>query len=87
MEMLDLEMLARRPRAYIGERLGEQTAKIQSYFAELVKSLAREHNSLFTDERGLKGSFTGLPPELQQPIASVDESRDALLRILRRTQL
>ncbi len=92
LERRDLEMLAKRQRAYVEERLGEQTERVQFHFAELVKALAREHTLLYSREpapksKGSRGSLSSLPPELQQPMASVEEFRAALIRILRRTQL
>ncbi len=92
LERRDLEMHVKRQRAVMEERLGEQTERVQFHFAELVKALAREHTLLYSHEpapksKGSKGSLSKLPPELQQPMASVDEFRDALIRILRRTQL
>ena len=92
LERRDLEMLAKRQRAYMEERLGEQTERVQFHFAELVKALAREHTLLYSRESAPKSkesrdSLSKLPPELQQPMASVEEFRNALLRILRRTQL
>ncbi len=92
LERRDLEMLAKRQRAYVEERLGEQTERVQFHFAELVKALAREHTLLYSREsspksKGSKDSLSKLPPELQQPMASVEEFKNALIRILRRTQL
>jgi len=70
------------------QSIAEQTRRMQENFAELVESLAREHRLLqqLAAKRGAraKSLLAGLPPELQQPIASVEEFRDALLRILKR---
>ena len=72
-------------------RLGELVERGEENFAELVRALAREHQMLYGAEeasRSRKGaSIPGLPPELQKPMSSVDDFKDALLRILRRTQL
>lgn len=92
LERRDLEMLAKRQRAYVEERLGEQTERVQSQFAELIKALAREHTLLFSvgdsaRSKGKRTDLSKLPPELQQPMASVEEFKNALLRILRRTPL
>jgi len=70
------------------QSIAEQTGRMQGNFAELVESLAREHRLLqqLAAKRGAgaKSLLADLPPELQQPIASVEEFRDALLRILKR---
>lgn len=71
------------------QNIAEQTTLMQANFNELVKSLAREHQLLqqlaAKQGTGGKSLLSGLPPELQKPIASVAEFRDALLRILKKT--
>ena len=66
----------------------EQTERMQGQFTELVSSLAREnkllHQLAARQPDGGKALLSKLPKELQEPISSVDEFRDALLRILRR---
>ena len=66
----------------------EQTSQMQEQFAELVNSLSREnklvHQLAAGQPDGGKAMLSKLPKELQEPISSVDEYRDALLRILRR---
>ena len=66
----------------------EQTERMQEQFNELVSSLAREHKLLHElasqQSKGGKTMFSSLPKELQEPIPSVDEFRDALLRILKK---
>jgi two-component system response regulator AtoC len=65
-----------------------QTERMQEQFNELVSSLAREHKLLHQlaarQRDGGKEMLSGLPKELQEPSASVEEFRDALLRILKR---
>ncbi len=72
-------------------RLGELVERGEQNFSELVRALAREHQMLYGAEEASRSrkraSIPGLPPELQKPISSTEEYRDALLRILRRTQL
>ncbi len=72
----------------IEKRVGEQTERLQQLFAELVETLAREHKliySLAEHQRGkTKSLLSKLPPELQQPMSSIEEFSEALLRILRR---
>ena len=70
------------------ESITEKTQRMQEQFTELISSLAREHKLM----RDLAGRQAGggkellskLPKELQEPISSVEEFRDVLLRILRR---
>ncbi|MFC1984912.1 response regulator [Chloroflexota bacterium] len=67
----------------------EQTGRMQEQFTELVSSLAREnklvHQLAAGQPDGGKAMLSKLPKELQEPISSVEEYRDALIRILRRT--
>ncbi len=60
-------------------------------FAELVRAMAREHAMLFATGEATKVEgrriLSDLPPELQEPISSTSEFKEALLRILRRTQV
>jgi len=70
------------------QNIAEQTRLMQENFTELVNSLTREHRLLqqLAAKQGTSGKslLSGLPSELQKPITSVDEFRDALLRILKR---
>ena len=72
------------------QSITRKTSRMQEQFTELVNSLAREHKllqQLAAKQRpGSKSLLSGLPPELQEPIASVEEFRGALLRILKRSQ-
>jgi len=67
----------------------EKTQLMQEQFAELLSSLAREHKLLHelatSRAGGGKELLSKLPKELQEPMSSVEEFQDALLRILRRT--
>ena len=71
------------------QNINEQTRRMQEQFTELVNSLGREHQLLsqLAAKQKTKGKslLAGLPPELQGPISTVKEFRDALLRILRRS--
>ena len=71
------------------QNINEQTRRMQEQFTELVNSLAREHQLLsqLAEKQKTKGKplLAGLPPELQGPISTVKEFRDALLRILKRS--
>jgi putative two-component system response regulator len=76
-------------RRRVEDRLREQSDRLQELFSELVETLAREHKLLYRlqdkQPRGGKPILTKLPPELQKPMSSVEEFRDALLRILKRS--
>ncbi|MGB2815357.1 MAG: response regulator [Dehalococcoidales bacterium] len=76
-------------RLKLRQNITEKTERLQENFAELVASLSREHRLLqklaAKEGTGSKSLLSGLPPELQKPIASVEEFRDALLRILRKS--
>lgn len=72
----------------LSKSLTERTQLMQEQFAELVSSLAREHKLLHQlavrQSDGGKALLSKLPKELQEPIDSVEEFRDAMLRILKR---
>ncbi len=79
-----------RHRLDLEKRVAEQAEHVQQQFAELVETLAREHKLLYKlaySQRGGKASLSRLPPELQEPMSSVEEFSEALLRILRRGAL
>ncbi len=65
-----------------------KTQLMQEQFVELVNSLARENHLLHElagrQAGGGKELLSKLPKELQEPISSVEEFKDVLLRILRR---
>lgn len=67
----------------------EKTQLMQEQFVELVNSLARENQLLHElagrQAGGGKELLSELPKELQEPMSSVEEFKDALLRILRRS--
>ena len=71
------------------QNINEQTRRMQEQFTELINSLGREHQLLLqlAEKQKTKGKslLAGLPPELQRPISTVKEFRDALLRILKRS--
>lgn len=76
-------------RLTLRQNIAEKTKRLQENFAELVASLSREHRLLqqlaAKEGTGGKSLLSGLPPELQEPITSVEEFRDALLRILKKS--
>ena len=73
------------------QSLRDQSHQMMAQFDELVRSLAREHTLLYelTKKQGgnTKEAFSKLPPELQKPMSSVEEFRDALIRILQRGKI
>ena len=87
-EKRDLRLKNERLRLDLEKRVAKQTEQLQQLFVELVETLAREHKLLYklADERprGAKSLLSKLPPELQQPMSSVEEFSEAMLRILRR---
>ena len=80
-----------RHRRDLEKRVGEQAQQLQQQFAELVETLAREHKLLYNISQqqrgGVKSLFKRLPKELQEPMSSVEEFSEALLRILKRTKM
>ncbi len=73
----------------LSEGFAQKTQQMQEQFMELINSLAREHKLLHElagrQAGGGKELLSKLPKELQEPISSVEEFRDALLRVLKRT--
>ncbi len=77
-----------RHRLRLEERVRDQAKRLQELFGELVETLAREHKLMYrlsAHQKGGKALLSRLPPELQEPMSSVEEFRDALLRILKRS--
>jgi len=78
----------KQQQAQLKQNITEQTKRMQEQFTELVNSMAREHKLLqqlaSKQRHGSKSLLSGLPAELQKPIASVEEFREALLRILKK---
>ena len=87
-EKRDLWLENKRHRVNLEKRISEQAKQLQELFAELVETLAREHKLLYrlkeSQPKGGKPFLSKLPPELQEPMSSVEEFRDALLRILKK---
>ena len=83
-----LELHAKHIQELLEEKVGEQTDQLHDQFTELVRNMAREHALLFSLEANQHGkhsspSLERLPAELRQPFASIEEYKEALLRILR----
>ncbi len=87
----DLLLENERHRLELEERVAGQAKHLQQQFAELVETLAREHKLLYrlAEQRrgGAKSLLKRLPPELQEPMHSVEEFSEAIIRILRRETL
>ncbi len=77
-----------RHRLELEKRVSEQAQRLQEQFAELVETLSREHKLIYKlaeqQRGGVKSLLKRLPPELQEPMSSVEEFSEALIRILRR---
>lgn len=88
-ERWNYQLQDRRRYLQLKESITEQTQRMQEQFMELLNSLTREqkllHKLATMQAKDSKSLLSELPPELQEPISSVEEFRDALLRILRRT--
>lgn len=87
-EKRELLLKNERRRVELEEKVGQQTKRLQEQFTDLVQTLAREHQLIYRladSKRGGKEVLSKLPKELQEPMASVEQFRDALLRFLRRT--
>jgi len=87
LEKRDLQLKNKRFMHELQKSVKEQSERMQSQFNELVSSLAREHRLLHElaarhPESG-KALLSKLPLELQQPMYSVEDFRDALIRVLR----
>lgn len=83
------QLKEKRQSIQLKEKFAEQTKTMQEQFAELLNSLAREHKMMLESaaRQGKAGEamLKELPPELREPLASIEEFRDALLRILKKT--
>jgi len=86
-EKRDFQLRNRRFMLELQQSVKGQTERMQSQFDELVHSLAREHKLLHDlavkQPGGGKSLLVKLPSELREPMASFDEFREALLRVLR----
>jgi len=87
-EKRGLQLENERHRLDLEKRVAQQAEQLQQQFVELVETLAREHKLIYklaTQQRGGgKSLLKRLPPELQEPMSSVEEFSEALIRILRR---
>ena len=90
-ERRNLVLESKRHQLALEKRIGEQTERLQQQFMELVETLAREHKLIYKlaahQKGGAKEVMSTLPLELQQPMISVEEFSDALIRVLRRGAL
>ena len=90
LERRRLVLLDRQHQRVLEERLKEQAIRLREQFAELVQALGREHAWLFSTDEITKvereRALADLPPELQKPISSVADFKEALLRVLSRAQ-
>ena len=89
--MRELRIRDRELEANLQRRVADLIERSESNFAELVRALGREHALLFatSDAKKVEAQrmLADLPPELQKPMSSTAEFKEALLRILSRTQV
>ncbi len=88
-EKRDSELKNKHLMLKLQQSVKKQSEQMQTQFNELIDSLAREHKLLHDlvarqPESG-RSLLSKLPLELQEPFSSIEEFRDALIRILRRT--
>ena len=85
-EVRTLRMLKQETQQRIERDLGEKTRQLQSQFTHVVNTMARERHLLYGSNSGHddESTLSDLPPELQERMESVEQFRDALLRILGR---
>ena len=90
-EKRNLMLENERHRLELERRVGEQAERLQQQFVELVETLAREHKLIYKlayrDSKHAKEALSRFPLELREPMASVEEFSEALLRILKRGAL
>lgn len=86
-EKKHLELENERHELELHKRVGEQTERMQQQFSALVETLAREHKLIYklAQREGKAGreALSKLPKELQEPMATVEEFSEALLKLLR----
>lgn len=87
-ERRNLILLDRRHKQELEEKLGKQAARLQAQFAQLVNSLAREHDLVLTVEilgrsKRDRGALSALPPQLRSPSGSVQRFAEALQAAIR----
>ncbi len=91
LEKRNLRLENERHQLDLEKRVGEQAQQLQQQFVELVETLSREHKLLYSlaerQRGGAKSLFKRLPSELQEPMSSVEEFSEALIRILRKGAL
>ena len=87
----ELQLRNREFQASLERSVQDLVDRSEANFAELVRALAREHAMLFATDEAVKVGgqriLADLPPELQKPMSSTTEFKEALLRILKRTQV
>ena len=87
-ECRTLILLDRRHKQDLEEKLGEQAARIETQFAQLVNSLAREHDLVLTVENLGRSKWgtnaaSALPEQLREPQGSVERFVEALQAAIR----
>ena len=88
LERRTLILLDRQHKRELEERLGEQEAQLHEQFAQLINSLAREHDLVLTVEslhrsKGGTRARSALPEQLRSPAGSVERFVEALQAAIR----
>ena len=85
-EVRTLRIVKLEAQQRMERELSEKTHQLQDQFTQLVQSMAREHRLLLglNSESGSEPALSSLPPEMRGRLDSVEQFRDALLRILGR---
>ena len=83
-----LFLLDRRHKREVEEKLEEQADRLQAQFAQLISSLAREHEFVLTIEslgrsKSDRGALAALPPQLRSRTGSVQRFAEALQAAIR----
>ena len=88
-QKMDLKRREGMRLSQIQDKLSEQSQQLAAQFRELLAALTREHRLLTADIKSKSGQqyISGLPPELQKPMSSVDEFKEAIIRILKRQKI
>ena len=86
----ELRLRDRKSQGELERKVKDLIETSEANFAELVRAMAREHTMLFATGEATKVGgrriLADLPPELQEPLSSTSEFKEALLRILERAR-
>ena len=85
-EVRTLRLVHQQAQQRLGRELAQRTRQMQEQFAQLVQTIAVEHYLLYglSSEQSSDPTVLDPSPEPHERLYSVEQFRDALLRILRR---